>query len=60
MKDRTRDGIRTTQTKAMEEAVMDKGTYGLHSDRCVAFIQFKVFAKPVSADRFCKSRKDVC
>lgn len=57
MKDRTRDGIRTKQTKATEEAVMDKGTYGLHSDRCVAFIQIKVFTKPVSAERFCESCK---
>lgn len=31
MKDRTRGGIRTTPTKAMEEAVMGKVTYGLHS-----------------------------
>lgn len=60
MRDRTRDGIRTKQAKATEEAVIDKGTYGLRSDRCVAFIQFKVFAKPVSTERFCKSCKDVC
>lgn len=60
MKDRTRNGIRTTRNKAMEEAVMDKGTYGLHSDHWVAFMQFKVLAKPASADRFCKSCKNVC